>query len=67
MDTETVLQIIAMIDSRLAIIEETFIIDPDKEERYDTGQQIGKQDALEELRNHLQDYIELQVLQIEGV
>jgi hypothetical protein len=67
MDTETVLQIINLIDNRLEIIEETFIIDPDKEERYDTGQQIGKQDALEELRDYLQEYIESQVSQIEGV
>lgn len=67
MDTETVLQIINLIDIRLEIIEETFIIDPDKEERYDTGQQIGKEKALEELRDYLQEYIELQVSQIEGV
>lgn len=67
MDTETVLQIINLIDNRLEIIEETFIIDPDKEERYDTGQQIGKEKALEELRDYLQEYIEIQVSQIEGV
>jgi hypothetical protein len=66
MDTETVYKIIAMIDNRLAVIEESFIIDPDSEVCYDTGQQIGKQDALE-LRNHLQEYIENQVSHCEDV
>jgi hypothetical protein len=58
MDTETVYKIIAMIDSRLAVIEESFIIDPDSEVRYDAAQQLGKEKALEELRNHLQECIE---------
>lgn len=57
MNTETVLQIIAMIDSRLEIIEESFICDPDREEHIDMAQQVGKEKALEELRNHLQEYL----------
>ena len=57
MNTETIIEIIAMIDSRLEIIEESFICDPDREEHIDMAQQVGKEKALEELRNHLQEYL----------
>lgn len=57
MNTETVLQIIAMIDSRLDIIEESFICDPDREVYVDMAQQVGKEKALEELRAELQKHL----------
>jgi hypothetical protein len=57
MDTNTVLQIINLIDIRLEIIEETFICDPDREEHIDIAQQIGKEKALEELKAKLQEYL----------
>ena len=57
MNTETIIEIIAMIDSRLMIIEETFICDPDREEYIDVAQQVGKEKALEELRAELQKYL----------
>jgi hypothetical protein len=65
MDTETVLQIINMLDTRIAVIEESFVYDPDSDVYYDAGQQIGKQKALEEFRDHLQNYVEGQVNQAE--
>ena len=57
MNTETIIEIIAMIDSRLEIIEKSFICDPDREVYVDMAQQVGKEKALEELRNHLQEYL----------
>ena len=57
MNTDTVLQIINLIDIRLEQIEETFICDPDREVHIDIAQQVGKEKALEELRNHLQEYL----------
>lgn len=57
MDTNTVLQIINLINIRLEIIEETFICDPDREEHIDIAQQVGKEKALEELRAELQKHL----------
>lgn len=57
MDTNTVLKIIEMLDKRLEIIDQSFEYDPDSEVSIDMGQQVGKQEALEELRDHLQEYI----------
>lgn len=57
MDTNTVLQIINLIDSRLMIIEESFICDPDREVYVDMAQQVGKEKALEELRAELQKHL----------
>ena len=57
MDTNTVLQIIAMIDIRLEIIEESFIYDPDREEHINVAQQVGKEKALEELKTELQKHL----------
>lgn len=65
MDTQTVFRIIEMIDVRLKVIEESFICYLDRKEPIDVGQQIGKEKALEELRDHLQDYIDNQVAHME--
>tara|TARA_R110000868_G_scaffold389675_1_gene659006 strand:- start:62 stop:211 length:150 start_codon:yes stop_codon:yes gene_type:complete len=49
MDTETVLQIIAMLDTRIETAQYEYL------------------DAYTQFRDHLQEYIELQVAQLEGV
>ncbi len=54
---ETLEDVIRIIDSRLKVIEESFIYNPDSDVTYDTGQQIGKQKALTELKDYLQEYI----------
>jgi uncharacterized protein YukE len=59
MDTTTVLQIIAMLDTRIAVCEKFF--NGETDEAFDTAQEIGKEKALTEFRDHLQEYIELQV------
>jgi hypothetical protein len=59
MDTKTVLQIIAMLDTRIVICEKFF--NGETDEAFDTGQEIGKEKALIEFRDYLQEYIEAQV------
>jgi hypothetical protein len=65
MDTETLFTIIAMINVKLQLIEESFTYDPDRKESIDMAQQIGKEKALEELKDDLQKYIDKQVAQME--
>jgi hypothetical protein len=65
MDTETLFTIIAMINVKLQLIEESFTYNPDREESIDMAQQIGKEKALEELKDDLQKYIDKQVAQME--
>jgi hypothetical protein len=65
MDTETLFTIIAMINVKLQLIEESFTYNPDREESIDMAQQIGKEKALEELKDDLQDYIDNQVAHME--
>jgi hypothetical protein len=65
MDTETVFKIIALLDVRLEHIEGLF--NGEIDEDFDTAQQCGKRDGLEEIRNYLQGYIDLQVAQVEGM
>ena len=64
MDTETVLKIIAMIDARIAECEDFKNCDAldDSQWRFVEGTQFG----LQELSNHLQEYIESQVNQVEN-
>jgi hypothetical protein len=65
MDTETVLQIIAMLDNNLASTR-----DEDVKLYYsfspEENRMLGRRNALENFRDHLQEYIESQVSQIEG-
>jgi flagellar biosynthesis/type III secretory pathway protein FliH len=64
MDTETVLEIIAMLDARLQHIEKLF--NGEIDEDFDKAYECGKRDGLEEIRDHLQGYIESLVAQVEG-
>ena len=59
MDTKTVLQIIAMLDTRIAICEKFF--NGETDEAFDTAHEVGKEKALIEFRDYLQEYIETQV------
>jgi hypothetical protein len=61
MDTETVFKIIAMIDARI-VKEVGIILDDD----YSCAHNQGYVDALRDVSAHLQEYIELQVAQVEG-
>jgi len=65
MDTETVLQIIAMLDNNL---ESTRV--EDKKLYYsfspEENRMLGRRNALENFRDKLQEYIELQVNQAEN-
>jgi hypothetical protein len=65
MNAETLIQVVEIIDSRLQVIEESFTYDPDREESIDMAQQIGKEKALEELKDYLQKYIDNQVAHME--
>jgi len=66
MDTETVLQIIEMLDNNLASTR-----DEDVKLYYsfspEENRMLGRRKALENFRDHLQEFIEAQVSQIEGV
>lgn len=62
MDTETVFKIIAMLDARIAECRNIL----DGEEECDVAYVCGEVYALEGFRDHLQEYIELQVAQVEG-
>lgn len=62
MDTETVFKIIAMLDKRIANYESLI----NSEEEFDIAYVCGGEYALKEFRYHLQEYIELQVAQVEG-
>jgi hypothetical protein len=64
MDTETVLQIIKMLDTRIYVLfmetgEETL-------EHNENRIFVAKLKILEDFKNHLQEYIELQVNQAEN-
>ena len=65
MNTETVLQIIAMLDNNLASTK-----DEDIKLYYsfsaEENRMLGRRNALEDFRDHLQEYIELQVTQAEN-
>ena len=63
MDTETVFKIITMLDARIA--ECRSLIDSEEEE-CDIAYVSGREYAFIEFRDHLQEYIELQVAQVEG-
>ena len=66
MDKETVLQIIAMLDNNLASTR-----DEDLKLYYsfspEENRMLGRRDAIENFRDHLWEYIEDKVSQIEGV
>jgi hypothetical protein len=64
MDTETVFKIISMLSARMEVCERFF--NGETDEDYDTATECGKFEALEEFRDYLQNYIELQVAQVEG-
>lgn len=64
MDTETVLQIIAMLDAKLQDIEKLF--NGEIDEDFDKAYECGKSNGLEEIRDYLQGYIESLVAQVEG-
>ena len=59
MDTTTVLNIITMLDTRIAVCKKFF--NGETDEAFDTAQEIGKEKALIEFRDYLQKYIEAQV------
>jgi hypothetical protein len=62
MDTETVFKIIAMLDARIESYRKLL----DSEEEFDLAYVCGQGYALEMFKDHLQEYIELQVAQVEG-
>lgn len=62
MDTETVFKIITMLDARIAKYKSLL----DSEEEFDVAYVCGQEYALKEFRDHFQEYIELQVTQVEG-
>lgn len=64
MDTETVFKIIAMLDGKIA--ECRNLLDSEEEE-CDVAYVCGQEYALKEFRDHLQEYIELQVTQAENL
>lgn len=64
MDTETVFKVITMLDARIGICEG--LLNGTIDEDFDIAYVCGEQNALTDLRNHLQGYIELQVAQVEG-
>jgi hypothetical protein len=66
MDTETVLQIIAMLDTKIAKLREEF--DNPAFNEYELGYYLqGQIIGFNFFRDYLQEYIEIQVSQIEGV
>lgn len=64
MDTETVFKIIAMLDGKIA--ECRNLLDSEEEE-CDVAYVCGQEYAFIEFRDHLQEYIELQVTQAENL
>lgn len=61
MDYTTLMDVVAMLDARIAVLEAEGKIDsPDA---FD----IGKRFAYEEFSDYLQEFIDLKVAQIEGV
>lgn len=68
MDTETVFKIIAMIDARIYNISPSIKDKTDFTDEFEATLNLGRKGqrlALRELKEHLQEYIELQVAQVE--
>jgi hypothetical protein len=64
MDTDTVFKVIAIIDTRLQHIEKLF--NGEIDEDFDKAYECGKSNGLEEVRDYLQGYIDLQAAHAEG-
>lgn len=65
MDTETLEKVIGMLNAELQVIEDSYVNESDKEEWFYIGKRVGKEEALQKFRDHLERYVDKQVAHME--